>query len=246
MLETRDAKRVLREQVWARLRSVARPDSRYHWDFESFIPDFEGSDRATARVLELPEYHAARRVFVTPDNGLRLLREQVMRDGKGLLVTTYGIARGFVNVAPGSVSPSDISLAATMDGLDYLGVPVHIADLITDGPIDLLVTGASGVSRDGVRLGKGHGYFDLEWAMLREAGASGPTTPVVVVVHDCQLVEERIPADVFDVIGDVIVTPSGTLRVDRQAPQPGGIVWNRTDPSLVAAIPPLQELADRR
>jgi hypothetical protein len=47
------------------------------------------------------------------DQGLRLLREQVARDGKGLPVTTYGTFRGFINVAPGSVSPSNICLAAT-------------------------------------------------------------------------------------------------------------------------------------
>jgi hypothetical protein len=32
------------------------------------------------------------------------------------------------------------------------------------------VTAASAVSRSGVRLGEGHGYFDLEWVPLARSG----------------------------------------------------------------------------
>ena len=33
-----------------------------------------------------------------------------------------------------------------------------------------MVTGASAVSLDGVRFGKGHGFFDLEWGMFTDMG----------------------------------------------------------------------------
>ena len=35
----------LRRVVWDRLAQVAKPDSRFHLDFTSFIPDFEGSSK---------------------------------------------------------------------------------------------------------------------------------------------------------------------------------------------------------
>ena len=40
---------------------------------------------------------------------------------------------------------------------------IHERDL---GKIDLMLTGASAVSKNGVRFGKGHGFFDLEWGMF--------------------------------------------------------------------------------
>ena len=47
------------------------------------------------------------------------------------------------------------------------------------GRFDLLVTGASAVSMEGVRFGKGHGFFDLEWGMFTDVGIVDEATPVV-------------------------------------------------------------------
>lgn len=41
----------------------------------------------------------------------------------------------------------------------------------------------------GMRFGKGHGYFDLEFAMLSEIGLVDASSEVVDVVHDCQYVD---------------------------------------------------------
>ena len=35
----------------------------------------------------------------------------------------------------------------------------------------MMVTGASAITPSGIRFGKGHGYFDLEWAMLSSKGS---------------------------------------------------------------------------
>jgi 5-formyltetrahydrofolate cyclo-ligase len=32
-------KAIIRKRVWAELREVALPDSRFHWNFAEFIPD---------------------------------------------------------------------------------------------------------------------------------------------------------------------------------------------------------------
>ncbi len=37
-------KEALRAHIWSQLRSVARPDSRFHWNFAEFIADYEGSE----------------------------------------------------------------------------------------------------------------------------------------------------------------------------------------------------------
>ena len=50
-----DRKQV-RQQVWDKLRGVAKPDSRFHFDFNEYIPDFAGSDAALARLTALEVY----------------------------------------------------------------------------------------------------------------------------------------------------------------------------------------------
>ena len=60
----------IRKKVWGDLRRVARPDSRFHWDFTAFIPDYEGSDLCAGTIREMDLYHQAQTIFVTPDNNL--------------------------------------------------------------------------------------------------------------------------------------------------------------------------------
>ncbi len=85
-----------RELVWQRLKSVAKPDSRFHFDFNEFIPDFHRSDDAKNNLIELEVYRSSDLIFATPDNCLEEFREQIIVDGKTLIMPTYGIRRGFV------------------------------------------------------------------------------------------------------------------------------------------------------
>lgn len=241
-MDENDWKAEIRRRVWADLRRVARPDSRFHWDFNEFIPDFEGSERCAETIRGLDVYRDARYVFVTPDNGLGRVRQWCILDDKALLVSTYAIARGFLLVERGSVPPDEAAFASTLDGLDYVGQPVSIQDLRERGPLDLLITGASTISRQGVRFGKGHGYFDLEWGMFRELGLVDDRTPVVGVVHECQVVDVDLPSTDLDTMVDYIVTPTRVHVPERPGRKPAGIGWERLDPAVIDRIPPLQEL----
>ena len=49
------------------------------------------------------------------------------------------------------------------------------------------------VNRDGVRLGKGAGYSDLEVALLQEAGLIDRDTTIVTTVHALQVVDIALP-----------------------------------------------------
>jgi 5-formyltetrahydrofolate cyclo-ligase len=46
-------KSLIRNKVWVQLRHVARPDSRFHHDYSSFIADFDGSSAATDLLVSL-------------------------------------------------------------------------------------------------------------------------------------------------------------------------------------------------
>jgi hypothetical protein len=94
--------------------------------------------------------------------------------------------------------------AAWLDGLEHFGRPISLAEIAERGRFDLMVTGASAVSMEGVRFGKGHGFFDLEWGMFTDLGIVDEATPVVAVVHDVQVVEERLFPSPTDIIVDKI------------------------------------------
>jgi 5-formyltetrahydrofolate cyclo-ligase len=51
--------------------------------------------------------------------------------------------------------------------------------------IGLMVTGTGAINHRGLRFGKGHGFFELQWAMLHSIWVMGGTTQIVAVVHEC-------------------------------------------------------------
>jgi len=239
-------KQEVRQGVWDELRKVALPDSRFHFDFSSFIPDFEGSEKALARLVGLEIYRNARLLFVTPDECLVDFRARCIRDGKTIIVSPYGIRRPLVILGKKDVPEGHGRFAACLDGLERFGRYTTLGEISQLENLDLMVTGGSAVNLEGVRFGKGHGYFDLEWAMMREIGVVNEDTPVVIFVHDCQVIDEPIEPDPFDSVADIIVTPTRTIMVKKRYPKPTGIIWEKLDPHLVEEIPPLQELRERR
>jgi 5-formyltetrahydrofolate cyclo-ligase len=236
-----------RERIWTELSRVARPDSRFHWDFSSFIADFEGSDRCIQRIRDLDSYATNDPIFITPDNSTEGLRAQAMADGHTILMTTYGIRRGFLQLDGASVPAGERRYAATLDGMDRYAAPVSLAELRGGPTIALLVTGGSAVGlTNGIRFGKGHGYFDLEWAILSEIGRVDESSQVVDVVHDCQVVDEELEGEDHDVPVDWIVTPTRTLRVPTAARSLGYVRWEMLEHSPLADVPPIRELAQTR
>ncbi len=233
-----------RQEVWSELRAVARPDSRFHFDFGEYIPDFEGSEAATERLTAMDLYKSARVLFITPDNCLERLRTQTVRDGKVQIVSTYGIRRGLVELRPEDVPQGLERFAVLLDVIEDMGRYISLAELAERYRVDLLVTGASAVSRAGVRFGKGHGFFDLEWAMLYQIGVVDADTPVVAFVHDCQVVDVDLEPSPFDTVCDWIVTPTQLIQVPNPHKPVSGVLWDMLKPGMLEDIPPLRELQE--
>jgi len=234
--------KLVRQKIWSGLKDVARPDTRFHMNFAEVIPDFEGSEQATDRLVELDAYKASKYAFITPDNCLVDLRRRMIEAGIPFVMSTYGIYRGFLLMEPGMVPKGAELYAAWLDGMEHFARPISLEEVAARGRFDLMVTGASAVSVDGVRFGKGHGFFDLEWGMFTDLGMVDETTPVVAVVHDCQLVEEKLQPSETDILVDMIATPTRLHVVERRARRPKGVRWELLDPEQIANTPPLQEL----
>jgi 5-formyltetrahydrofolate cyclo-ligase len=234
--------KIVREKIWGRLKDVAIPDSRFHLNFAEVIPDFVGSEKATDRLVAEPFFTKGRYAFITPDNCLVDLRRRMLLAGQSMVVSTYGIYRGFRLLEPSMVPPGQELFAAWLDGIEHFGQPITLAEVAARGRFDFMVTGASAVSLDGVRFGKGHGFFDLEWGMFTDVGIVDEATPVSAVVHDVQVVEDKLFPSPTDILVDVIATPTRLIRVERRAARPRGIKWELLHPEQISQTPPLQEL----
>src|SRR5438876_9899109 len=81
--------------------------------------------------------------------------------------------------------------------------------------LDAIVCGSVAVTRDGRRCGKGEGYSDLAFAILRELGH--PPVPVATTVHDLQVVDS-VPCDPTDQPLSVIATPPKRSALSAPAP----------------------------
>ena len=114
------------------------------------------------------------------------------------------------------------------------------------GRFDFMVTGASAVSVDGVRFGKGHGFFDLEWGMFTDLGLADDATPVVAAVHDVQVVEDKLHPSDTDILVDMIATPTRMIEVAQRGKRPRGIKWDLLSRETIESTPPLRELAHIR
>src|SRR4029077_12017018 len=86
-------------------------------------------------------------------------------------------------------------------------------------PVDLVVCGSVAVGRDGARIGKGGGYCDLEYGLLREEGKVRESTPILTTVHALQIAADRIAMLPHDLPVDFLVTP-GEVIATRPPPAP--------------------------
>ncbi|MDH6265783.1 5-formyltetrahydrofolate cyclo-ligase [Rhizobium sp. SG_E_25_P2] len=235
--------RIIRQRIWDRLKDVARPDTRFHLNFAEVIPDYEGSEIATDRITALAAYKQSQFAFITPDNCLVDLRRRMIEEGKPFVMSTYGIYRGFLYMAPGMVPKGAELYAAWLDGMEHFAKPITLEEITKLGRFDFMATGASAVSMDGVRFGKGHGFFDMEWGMFTDLGLADDATPVVATVHDVQVVEDKLHPSETDILVDMIATPSRMIEVERRGRRPRGIKWNLVEAEQLAVTPPLRELA---
>jgi len=172
------------------------------------IPNFIGAEKAAQNLRKLAEYETAKVVFCNPDSPQRHVREMALRDGKILVMATPRLRRGFLLLDPRVIPRDRIFEASSIRGAFKHGTFIEPSEV----KVDLFVVGSVAVSEDGGRLGKGTGYSDQEYCILKNAGGLASETAVVTTVHDLQIVE-RISGDEWDVPVDVIVTPTRVIWV---------------------------------
>jgi 5-formyltetrahydrofolate cyclo-ligase len=225
----------LREEIWNIMQEKGLCEAPH-----GTIPTFPGQNRAAERVRRLEEYALATTVMVPPDRPQLQVRVNAVMDGKRLIVATPGLRDGFYVFERERLRVKDCVRGLRSSGLKRFGAPLDTS-LSAVGKIDLVITGAVAVGLNGDRIGKGSGYFDLEFAVLGEIGSVEETTPIIAVVDEVQL-RDQLPFEPHDVGVDWIVTPVRIIRVEDRRQRHIGIWWNRLEDSRLRRMRAVREV----
>lgn len=218
------------------------------------IPNFEGAAAANDKLTSLAAWKQARTVKVNPDKPQEQARFLVLQDEKelvllnqtqrNLLVPTPQLRTGLLNrvIPPADADKEKLRQCCTSQGVKENSKEIGLEDKVK---IDLIVVGSVAVSREGYRIGKGKGFADLEYAMMRTMGAIDANTVVVTSVHDSQVVD--IPEELVeehDLTVDFILTPTELIETGCKRPKPAGVIWDHLEVNKFFQIPVLRQLRD--
>lgn len=234
-----DVKQSIRETIWNRFEE--EEIARFPFPPHHRIPNFAGAEKAADRLAALDVWDTATTIKINPDAPQRPVRQRALASGKRLYMAVPRLAdeKPFIELDPADIP--DPAKAATIGGANEYGTPVTLQSMEN---IDMIVTGSVAVGENGVRVGKGEGYSDLEFALLQDAGTVNKETTIVTSIHESQYLNREITPAPHDVPMERIITPSSTIVVESNVPRPQGINWNALTEEHLATIPVLEELRE--
>ncbi len=238
-MNIKEEKSRIRENVWKILEE--KDLARFPRPVYGRIPNFVGADEAAKLVASLDEFNNAKIVKVNPDAPQRMVRYYSLMYNKTLIMPAPRLRSGFL-VLRSILNPKDALKASTITGAFQYG---RALDLDSKFKINAIVLGSVAVSRAGARLGKGEGYAEIEYAILRELKFVDDNMPVITSIHDLQIIDD-IPVEEHDLPVDIIVTPKEIIRTDTKIKKPKGLIWELLDDEKIEKIPLLAKLKNIR
>lgn len=233
----------IRSKVWNMLEELNLAD--FPRPVYGRIPNFKGAEIAAFKLITLREWQRAQVVKSNPDSPQYYVRLRALAEDKTLIMATPRLRNGFLIIDPKIVPKSRTHSAATISGSFKYGKLVKLSEI---PQIDVVITGCVAVDRRGARLGKGGGFSELEYGILRELGLVDEKTPILTTIHDIQVVNEEIPLEIHDLTVDYYATPSRVVRLESPAlHRPRGIYWEILSESLrkLSVIKELLELKNK-
>jgi 5-formyltetrahydrofolate cyclo-ligase len=200
------------------------------------IPNFEGARRAAPGIFHYAPWSSARDLKINPDSPQLWVRIEALRRGVRVYVPTPKLAGGFNLLDPARIPASSFREAAELRTMSKWATTVALDDL---PQLDGIVTGCAAVTLAGKRCGKGAGYSDIEFGMLRELGHA--PVPVATTVHEVQVVGD-FPVESNDLPLSLICTPERSIHIEAPLAAPVGIQWERLSAQDLDAMPVLHEL----
>ena len=231
-------KQSARQAIWDRLKTEKL--AAFPFPPHGRIPNFKGAKDAALRLFDEPEWRDAKCIKVNPDSPQKYVRAEALRRGIVVYVPTPKLKAGFLKLDPAKIPFDAIVDASQMSRCARWAEPVALRDL---PQMNAIITGCVAVTESGRRAGKGAGYSDIEFAILRELGHD--SVPVATTVNDVQVVV-AFPIESNDLPLTVIATPTQIYRVASPPPAPTGIEWDRLTAQDLDDMPVLKELRDMK
>ena len=237
-------KETLRERTWDAL--ARSGEARFPFPPHGRIPNFNGAATAADRLTARDEWQAADAIKANPDGPQLPARRRALRAGKTVYMAVPRLRddQPFLELDPERLTRDGIDTddAATVGGSSDHGVPIR-PDAMPD--VDLILSGSVAVTESGSRVGKGEGYADLEFALLREFDRVDGETTVATTVHPMQIVPDGfVDSDAHDVPLDLIATPERVVETDASE-RPVGIDWDTLPAAKREEIPVLARRYER-
>lgn len=225
-----------RETIWQAL--TERKLARFPFPVRGRIPNFKGAEAAARHLFTLPPWRDAKLLKINPDSPQKPVRVEALRRGITYFMPTPRLKAGFRKFDPARLPPDKFNEAAALSSSEQWGELVALEDM---PQVDAIVAGSVAVTRAGKRCGKGEGYSDIEFAILRELGHRA--VPVATTVHDICLVGD-FPSEPTDLPLSAIATPQGAFEIASPLPAPAGIDWSCLTERDIEDMPVLKELRD--
>lgn len=208
------------------------------------IPNFRNNPDCSTNLAQLEEFQRARVIEICPSLAQEHLRLFSLAEGKVLLTPAPSIDNAlFYKLDPKFLHIHDLSRAATKSGSAALGTIVNLT-AVGNLHVDIVVVASVVVNPiTGARLGKGKGYGDIEYAMMRQLGACDDKTLVVTTVHESQLLDD-LPSSVMtehDLPVNVVITPQRIIYTQNKFSCPKAINWSDVDNETMLNLPVLKE-----
>ena len=232
-------KAAIRDRVWIALERAGAAPRGVH----GHIPDFTGADRAAQRLNELAQWQRARTVKANPDRAQQPVRSLALTGEKLLFMAVPRLAEPhpFLRLDPAELGEGPERYGDRVEAAQR-AEPVRIDEMPA---VDFIVCGSVAVNTEGVRIGKGAGYADIELALLAEAGLIGGGTTIITTVHELQVLDEPLPRRPHDFTVDHVLTPDRVIACGPPH-RPAGIDWDELGAEQIEAIPVLRDLAEAR
>ena len=202
------------------------------------IPNFIGSNVAAEKLLDLSVWKKARIVKSNPDSPQKWVRKIALKHGKTLYMAVPRLRkeRCFLKLNPKKIP--DISKASTIKGAFKYGEFVYPDEMEKVGAI---IIGSVAVTKQGGKIGKGGGFSDLEYVILREFDIIDENTPTISTIHPLQIVDCKLPMEKHDVPLDYIISRKEKIKTDTDYEKPKKIDWKLLG-NKINEIPILQKL----
>jgi len=231
-------KQALRERVWDDLEDSGV--ARFPFPPHGRIPNFAGADEAAGRLAETGAWQRADVVKANPDAPQLPARRAALHAGKTVYMAVPRLrdADCFLELDPAEID--DLDAAATLSHVDDHATQVGPEAV---GRVDLVLSGSVAVTGSGARVGKGEGFSDLEFGVLRDLGLVDEETTVATTVHERQVVpNDQVAPDPHDVPMDLVVTPERVVETDAPYDRPDGVDWSEVSDEDVEEMPVLARL----